>query len=1634
MSNRTETPVQAHLYARRALPVRGIVALLAAALLWILFLSLADGVAQSPPAQAEASGTAVSGRIAPEGRFLSRRGWQPGGSLDRRIVPQQTEAVAPLGGGSSSATWTALGPSAIVTPHYGLVSGRISAIALDPADATGNHLYIGTTGGGVWSAQNAAASTVSQIVFQPLTDNLSALGGAWDASISIGAITVQPGGTGVILAGTGDPNQATDSYYGAGILRSADGGATWSLIARTTDVESSLSGQNYSFAGEGFAGFAWSTANPQIVVAALSQAYEGTLVDAVTAQSSTQGLYYSTDSGASWHLATITDGNGADVQGPLDRFPSPDGNAATSVVWNPIRKLFLAAVRYHGYYQSFDGVTWTRLSNQPGTGLTAAKCPTNTGSTGSIACPIFRGALAVNPVTGDTFAWTVDLDNQDQGLWQDLCGLTSGVCTNGTVSFGRQWSTAALESSTKQGSATIADGVYNLALAAVPVPSQQVTEVFAGATDLWQTSCPVSLGCTWRNTTNAATCFSAQVGPFQHAIEWNRGNAAEVFLGNDSGLWRSTDLIAETGSPCSASDATHFQNLNGQLENKDGSAGSLAEPESLSAIVTTPYTLLAGFGANGAAGVKAGAVTADWPQVLGGYGGPVAIDPSNSSNWYVNDQAGAAIYRCSQLAPCAPADFGTSPVVTNADVSGDGNAMAEPAPFLVDPLDSTELLIASCRVWRGPASGVGWVAGDAISPIFDTGATTGACAGDAMIRALAVAQVSASSEVIYAGTYGSANGGGLLPGHVLSATYNRSLGTMPAWHDLTLNPVANDSRTLNYFGYDISSVVIDPHNTSTVYVTVEAANTAAAQVQSVYRSTDGGATWNSIAANLPDTPVSALVVDPGNANTVYAATDQGVYYTTGVAGCSSAQSKCWSGFGSGLPQAPVVALTAAPQTAVSQVLVAATYGRGIWQSGLASAGGAQGSASVSPSSLAFPATVFGTASAALAVTLANTGQVALTPTSISMSGNAQDFSATGCSGQTVAVGGSCTIQVTFTPQATGPRTATMTIFANVYGGQLTVDLNGTGLAGANVLVTPSSLSFGTVEDGATSATQPAQLQNLSTSTTVSISNVAVTAPFVLASNSCTATLGTSASCQVTVAFAPVQAGAVSGLLTFTDSAGTQTVQLNGTGAAAPTDTLSPTSLTFAATASGQVSAAQTVTITNAGGLPLTITSIAASANFQQSSNCLSGVAAGAQCAIGVSFAPTAAGAITGTLTIVDALGTRTVALSGTGLQPGALSVSPASLSFSTQQAGVTSAPQTVTITNTGGSPIASIGFQLTGAAAAQYTAANSTCGAQLGAGAQCTVQVSFTPAATGPIAAALNISSSTAGVTAVQVPLNGSGLLAAGLSVSPTPVTFSTAIAVGQPSSAQLVTVTNSSGYAISSVALAATAPFSISANGCTGQLAAGASCVAGVVFQPVTSGAASGTLTVTSPVVTAPATAGLTGTGFDFTVAPSGSSSITVSSGQQADFRLVITPAGAQGSFTFACGTLPTNAICIFNPTTVPLGAGVQGNVLVQIYTGSSGLVMRGEPALFGARWPVALAVLALPFALWRRHRLLLATVLAVVAMGGIVSCTAAIGGSGGTSGSGSTSATPAGTYSVPVTVTSTGISHSTTLTLTVD
>ena len=1576
--------------------------------------------------------------------------------------------------------WTPLGPTAVSTSNFNLVSDRITSIAFDPSDSTGNHVYVGTTGGGVWSSNNADATSVASIVFNPLTDAVTALGGAEDASISIGALTVQPGGTGVILAGTGDPNDVLDSYYGAGILRSTDNGVTWSLIAHSSDVESRLATIDASFVGLGFAGFAWCSpqtsstpqCTPQTVVAAVTDSYEGEVVDANLPVENCDGLYYSTDSGATWHLAAIEDSSGQIVQSAAAPLLGPGGNAATSVVWNPVRQLFVAAVRFHGYYTSPDGITWTRLANQPGAGLIGPNntnngqykvvCPTNYDMPGSEGCPIYRGALAVNPVTGDTFAWTVDEFNNDQGIWQDQCAISklTNQCTNTAITFVQQWSSTALED--PQAPGTIADGTYTLALAAVPSASSSTGSlVLAGADDLWEATVPYSLGGLWRNATNSTTCMSAQVSEYQHALAWNVSNSQEILIGNDSGLWRSTDGIAESGPQCSSTDADHFQNLNGSL-------GSLAEVESLSAAPDNPYEILAGLGVNGAAGIDetANTFTPDWPQVLTGIAGPVAIDPANTSNWYVNDWDGVAIDLCTQASGCTPSAFAANTVVNEADVESDGEAMPVPAAFLVDPVDDTQLLVATCRIWRGPVGGV-WTQANAISPLLaflNSSTPAASCDGNALVRSMAAMSLGNGQEIVYVGMYGANDfegSGSNLAGHVLSGIYapNPATGVWAwTWTDLTLGPVTNDVFAFNAFALDISSLTIDPHDATgnTVYVTVEGMPQVGENIRVAYRSTDGGAHWSSIASNLPLAPASSLAIDPQSANTVYVATDVGVYYTAEVASCAGITSNCWSTFGTGLPAAPAVALSTPSASSPDQVLVAATHGRGIWQAPLWSSQQAITDATVVPANIAFPSSpAVGVASLPVKLALDNIGGLPLTVTSIAMGGaDPGDFSETDdCqvppASNLLAAGSSCTIKVTFTPQSANvERTAIMTIYANVYGGQLTVDLTGTGtVATGTVTLSAYQLPFGEVEVGSTSAPEYVTLTNTSLTAALAIGSVVATPPFLVpqSGNSCGASLAPNSSCSVEVEFAPPASGAAAGTLTFNDTAGTQTVNLSGAGAAPPTDILTPTALAIPVTAIGQ-SASLTFTITNNGGLALTNLSIALTNNpgnqFQLSNPCGSEVGAEhpGTCTVTVTFTPSQVGTFTGAVTVSDTTtkpDTQTVTLSAQAVATSVFQVTPASLTLTSQQPG----PQTLTMTNQGATPMANIDLTLSPSSASNAYTISSTCGTALAAGKSCTAQVTLTA---GPAqAATLTATSSTPDVEPVSIPIDG-------LIASPTSLAFSQA-AVGQTSAAQTVTITNGTGSTLTTLSVSAAAPFAIAQNGCTGSLATGANCSISVGFAPTASGTASGALTVSSGAGSAAATVPLTGTGtsgsgngFSFTVAFQGASSVTVAAGQTANYALNITPSGGSGTFTFSCGTLPNDVLCLFNPGTQTLNSGVQGNVVAEIsttaaQTAQSGGPVRSHPGSWPAL-PMICGVLLLPIALRRRRGIFQLSILAVILICGVSSCTSSGGGTGGggctgqSCGQGGSPGTPAGTYTIPITVSANGLSQTVDVVLTVD
>ena len=1301
-------------------------------------------------ASSAAAGQAVLGVRAPSlrQRFLESRTVGGSGSPAAALAQARKQHLALAArprASSLSASWTAVGPASVANPVYGAVSGRITSIVVDPGDLSGNTVYVGTTGGGIWKSVNAAGAAES-VLFSPLTDTLPVYdlngGSGVLPSLSIGSLAI---GGGVLLAGTGDPNDATDFYYGEGILRSADGGETWTLATEAgdgTDV-------NQSFSGLSVAALAFSSVNPNVVVAGVAVSAEGLLVNAEVGAASLKGLYVSEDAGVTWQVATVMDG-GQTVESASDLPGDGGGVGATAVIWNPIRQMFFAALSGHGYYGSPDGFNWTRLTGQPGVGMNVVNCPTH--SAEGPNCPIFRGALAVNTATGDTFALTVDAADGDRGLYQDVCGITSSRVCAQAQAFGTKLNSTPLE--VGGGSSAILQGGYDLALAATPSGSD--TLLYVGTVDLYR--CSLAAGCVLRDTTNAQNgCATpAGVAGAHHAIA--PGRATAIFDGNDGGLWRSVDGIAETGGVCSANDAAHFDNLNSGL-------GSLGEVVGFAQDPVDPGTLLAGLGALGTAGTGAANAGESWAQMSTGEGGLVAIDQENPLNWYVSTGAGVEISECLHGPGCGLPDFAATQIGAS-QVSGD--EALDHAAWGLDPGMPNEVLVGTCRLWRGTAGA--WGGNDLLSAPFAARKAVACGPSFGLVRAIAaggpvspvspgVADPNVGSEVIYAGLAGEADGGQGLGGHLFTTANAQAAQGITAWTDAALASVTNDHADAEQFnpaGFDISSIAVDSHDSTglTVYVTVMGFAGYGVSAPHLYRSTNGGASWLDVAANLPNAPANSVVVDPNDANTVYVALDTGVYVTRSIANCPSAD--CWDVYGVGLPNSPAIELAAAAAMSTGDgrtgELRVGTYGRGIWSIPLLTATSpAVPKMTLSPSSLIFGSQQTGTQSLSRTVTVTNSGDAALTVTAVVAS---RDFVETDtCSGASIAVGADCLVAVTFAPSASGTRAGLLTVYGNVAGGQATAVLSGAGTAAAAIVLTPSSAGFGSLTVGGTSAAQNITISNLGGASTA-LQSITASGDFAISANTCGPTLASSVGCTVSIEFAPVAAGVRNGILTVVDAVGSQVAQLTGTGVNPATDSLTPLSLTFGPQEITTTSAAQRVTLTNGGDVSLTLLTASTTGDFSVVNGCGASLSGHASCTLQVTYVPKNVGAETGLLSVADEYRTQTVPLNGTGSAPPGVSLAPSGgLAFSATAVGQTSLGQVVTLTNNGGLPLAVGGVSLSG----DFTIAGNSCGGSVLVGMACGVAVTFGPAAGGTRTGVLTFSDNAA-LSPQTVTLSGVGV------------------------------------------------------------------------------------------------------------------------------------------------------------------------------------------------------------------------------------------------------------------------------------
>ena len=385
--------------------------------------------------------------------------------------------------------------------------------------------------------------------------------------------------------------------------------------------------------------------------------------------------------------------------------------------------------------------------------------------------------------------------------------------------------------------------------------------------------------------------------------------------------------------------------------------------------------------------------------------------------------------------------------------------------------------------------------------------------------------------------------------------------------------------------------------------------------------------------------------------------------------------------------------------------------------------------------------------AAKTVTINNHQGVPLNISNIAIGGtNSGDFvqTATTC-GATLTPQSSCTVSIQFSPTAAGMRTATLTVTDDADNSPQSATLTGVGVQ--PVSVAPSTLGFGNQGLGSPTAAKKVTVTNNSSSI-VTFSGTGITganaADFSQSGTTCGPTLAAHTNCDISIQFTPSAAGARTATLTIADDAGNspQTATLTGTGVQPVT--VAPATLGVGSQGLGSSTTAKAVTVSNNTNNTVTFSSIsitgANAADFTQSATTCGGtLAALASCTISIQFAPTATGARTATLTLADDASNspQTVPLTGTGVQP--VTVAPATLGFGGQGVGTTSAAKTVTISNNTNSTVTFTSISIGGTNATDFAQSATTCGGRLSAQASCTVNIQFTPAATGSRRASLTV-------------------------------------------------------------------------------------------------------------------------------------------------------------------------------------------------------------------------------------------------------------------------------------------------------
>ncbi|ABF40899.1 glycosyl hydrolase [Candidatus Koribacter versatilis Ellin345] len=719
-----------------------------------------------------------------------------GEATQMRIDEEAVRANAPAGGKTNTLNpWTMIGPKPSNQGGYGVTSGRITAVAVDQTTSGASTvLYIGGAEGGIWKSSDNGSTWTAQSDSQP--------------TLAIGSIAIDPNNHSIIYAGTGEENFSGDSYYGGGVLKSTNGGSTWTMLGASYFGGPIGSGSYY---GGSFIG----------AIAVQPGVSSGTpivLAGSEFSSNASSGVWRSTDGGTTWARV----------------FPTTAQlySHVTSVVWVSKTKAYAAVSNVFGassvpvgvYVSSDSGATWG-----PANGVSGQALPDGTTTAG-------RFTLAVSPSTPATMYVSVS-DYNTSGLygmyfttdsgghWNPLKSPLNAVGTTNDFCGPQCWYDMPLAVHPTHPGTLYAGGNFNYGAGNGGVyVSLNATN---GATATWSTPNP---------GTNSVTMH-----PDFHAFAFSAdGNT--LYIGEDGGLWRGTPTNSATMA---------WTDLNTNLAITEFYPG-------LAIYKGSKNTALNGTQDNGAQ-LYTGSL--QWTVVTCGDGAWAAIDPTTANNLY------AGCTSANFEGVIRSLDGGGSWASLGTGINNFENVAFIP-PMIMDPKSSTTLYYGTDHLYKmvnssqpspfptwsyvnASALTSGYLSTIAVSAVngayFFVGDSTGAAqfsinSGASWTaftglpgRFVSMVQADPHTATIaYVTVSGFSGFNGDTKGHVF-----KCLTTTSACTDMSgnlPNTPAND-------------IVIDPDLANTFYVATDVG---------VFTSTNNGTTWSTSGTGLPNVAVVGL--------------------------------------------------------------------------------------------------------------------------------------------------------------------------------------------------------------------------------------------------------------------------------------------------------------------------------------------------------------------------------------------------------------------------------------------------------------------------------------------------------------------------------------------------------------------------------------------------------------------------------------------------------------------------------------------------------------------------------------------------------------------------------------------------------